>query len=458
MVVDVCKALGDVTIQDIDTALSQVVRKQEVAERDSRINELTREKEELKDQLRKTDWELKLEQSKTQGAHRLIGLLEEHVRNPRDLVIKARIYDEAVAKIGGVTTLKLIHICVDYSTRMETILAEMGVLFDSRNRFFRGNPIPLEKFPDLTNFPDLPPVDLLQNLQTPTTLKTTRDSAKSGGRPAPGSDARTFEAERPQQESLAPTQQLESTPVPEPTSTLALGSTSVPVPEPVPTPATQDPVPIDTTETPPLPISPASVVPSPPTNLPAASGPRPKAPLPAPMPPLLETAREYMESVRRQAAFTHTPRFQELLSQGLSQASPQRSLFRYPTSAFGTLLPPQGPPPLPAFTAPRKAPSASRLPRLVTTDPSAKRKEKPTAAPIELEDSDNDSAHTTPHGSEERDGSGNQFNSDPPLIPPRPKPVTTRSSGRAQATSRPKQKSSKRPVTDKGKSSKRPKK
>ena len=164
VVVDVCKALGDVAIQDIDTALSQVVRKQEVAERDSWINELTREKEELKDQLRKTEQELKLEQSKTQGAHRLIGLLEEHVRNPGDLVIKAWIYDEAVAKIGGVTALKLIHICVDYSTRMETIMAEMRVLFDSRNRFFRGSPIPLEKFPDLTDFLDLPPADLLQNL------------------------------------------------------------------------------------------------------------------------------------------------------------------------------------------------------------------------------------------------------------------------------------------------------
>ena len=161
VVVDVCKALGDVAIQDIDTALSQVVRKQEVAERDSRINELIWKKEELKDQLQKTERELKLEQSKTQGAHRLIGLLEEHVRNPGDLVIKARIYDEAVAKIEGVTALKLIHICVDYSTRMETILAEMRVLFDSRNRFFRGSPIPLEKFPD---FPDLPPADLLQNL------------------------------------------------------------------------------------------------------------------------------------------------------------------------------------------------------------------------------------------------------------------------------------------------------
>ena len=458
VVVDVCKALGEVAIQDIDTALSQVVRKQEVVERDSRINKLIREKEELKDRLRKTERELKLEQSKTQGAHRLIGLLKEHVRNSGDLVIKARIYDEAVAKIGGVTALKLIHICVDYSTRMETILEEMRILFDSQNRFFRGSPIPLEKFPDLTDFSDLPPADLLQNLQTQTTLRTTRDSVESGGRPAPRLDARTSEAEQPQQESPALAQQPEPTPVPEQASTPALESTSAPVPEPVPIPAAQDPVPMDTTETPPLPISPAVVVPSPPTDLPAASGPRPKAPLPAPMPPLSETTREYMESMRRQAAFTHTPGFQELLSQGLSQALPQQSLFRHLTSAFGTLPPPQGPPPLPTLPAPRKAPPASRLPRLVTTDPFAKRKEKPTAAAIELEDSEDDSAHRTPPGSEERDRSGNQSDSDPPLIPPRPEPVTTRSSGRAQVTSRPKQKSSKRPVTDKGKPSKRPKK
>ena len=132
---------------------------------------------------------------------------------------------------------------------METIWAEMKVLFDSRNRFFRGSPIPLEKFPDLTDFPDLPPADLLQNLQTPTTLRTTRDLAESGGRPAPRSDARTSEAERPQQESPAPAQQPESTLVPEPTSTPAPESTSVPVPKPVPTPAAQDPVPMDTTET-----------------------------------------------------------------------------------------------------------------------------------------------------------------------------------------------------------------
>ena len=175
VVVDVYKALGDVAIQDIDAALSQVARKLKVAEWDSQINQLTREKEELQDRLRKTEWELKLKQTKTQGAHRLIGLLEEHVRNSGDLVIKARIYDETIAKIGGVTAFKLIHICVDYSTRMETIMAEMRILFDSRNRFFQGSPVPLEKFLDLTDFPDLPPAELLQNLQTPTTLRMTRN-------------------------------------------------------------------------------------------------------------------------------------------------------------------------------------------------------------------------------------------------------------------------------------------
>ena len=141
-------------------------------ERDSLINQLIWEKEELQVQLRKAEQNLKLEESKTQRAHRLIGLLEEHVRNPGDLVIKARIYDEAVAKTGGVTTLKLIHICVDYSAKMETILAEMRILFDNRNRFFRGSPVPLEKVPDLSEFLNFPPTEVLQNLQTPPTLRT----------------------------------------------------------------------------------------------------------------------------------------------------------------------------------------------------------------------------------------------------------------------------------------------
>ena len=114
-------------------------------------------------------------------------------------MIKAWLYDKVIAKIGGVTALKMIHISMDYSTKMETILAEMRILFDSRNCIFRGSPITLEKIPDLTDFPDLPPTKLLQNLQIPITLRTTRDSIE-----APGSDARTSEADQLQQEAPTP--------------------------------------------------------------------------------------------------------------------------------------------------------------------------------------------------------------------------------------------------------------
>ena len=160
VVVDVCKALGNVENRDIDVALSQVAQKQEVADQDAQISQLTREKE-LQTRLLKMERSLKLEELKTQGAHRLIRLLEEHIRNLWDLVTKARIYDEAVAKTGSVTALKLIDICVDYSAKMETILVEMRGLFDAQNHFFRGSPIPLEKVLDLLEFPNLPPTEVL---------------------------------------------------------------------------------------------------------------------------------------------------------------------------------------------------------------------------------------------------------------------------------------------------------
>ena len=107
-----------------------------------------------------------------------------------------------MAKTKSVTALKLIHICVDYSAKMETILAEMWALFVARNCFFRGSPVSLEKVPDLTEFPDLPPTEVLQNLQTPTTLKTNQESTESRERKTPESDARTNEAGKTQLEEV----------------------------------------------------------------------------------------------------------------------------------------------------------------------------------------------------------------------------------------------------------------
>ena len=233
--------------------------------------------------------DLKLEEAKTQGAKRLIGLLEEHVRNPGKVVTKDRLYDEAVAKTSSIIALKLIHICVDYAARMETILAEMQTLFTARNRFFCNSPIVLKKVHDLTEFLDLPPRDVLQNLHTPTTLRTNPELTKSRGRKDPGSNARSKDAGRIQ---------LEEVP------TLALDST------------------------PPLPTKPTPHIPSTPAPSPGQVNPLPDLNLP-PYPDLQEVARQVAELMTCPTAFIQTPGFQELLkkTQDVMQASPQQSLF-----------------------------------------------------------------------------------------------------------------------------------
>ena len=129
IVSNVCKALGDIKIQDIDTALTWIVWKQDVADWDVWIARLIQEKGKLEVRLVKREVDLKREEAKTKGAQRLLGLLEDHVRNTKEVVTKAQLYDEAMTKIRTITSLKLIHICVDYSAKMDTILAEMQSVF-----------------------------------------------------------------------------------------------------------------------------------------------------------------------------------------------------------------------------------------------------------------------------------------------------------------------------------------
>ena len=161
---------------------------------------------------------------------------------------------------------------MDYSARMETILAEMRTLFTTLNSFFCGSPILLEKVPNLTEFPDLPQVDMLQNLHTPTTLRTNPKS-KSGERKDPGSDARSKDAKRTQ-------------------------------PEEVSTPALDSSLPLPTKQAPPVP---SPLAPSPGLLTPQ-SGPS------LPIPSLIENARLFAESVRRQVALIQSLSFQDLLS------------------------------------------------------------------------------------------------------------------------------------------------
>ena len=101
VITDVCRALGNIDISDINLALSRITRKQEVEERDARIAQLIWEKTELQTQLTKAERDLKLEEAKTQGAYRFIGLLEEHVQNTGEVVTKARVVVILIRSQGG---------------------------------------------------------------------------------------------------------------------------------------------------------------------------------------------------------------------------------------------------------------------------------------------------------------------------------------------------------------------
>ena len=105
--------------------------------------------------------------------------------------MKARLYNKAMVKTESITFLKLIHICVDYSANIKTILAEMQAFFATRNRLLCTNPISLDKILHLSEILDLPLEEVLQGLTTTTTFKTNPNSSRSGLPKDPGSNARS---------------------------------------------------------------------------------------------------------------------------------------------------------------------------------------------------------------------------------------------------------------------------
>ena len=81
----------------------------------------------------------------------------------------------------------------------------MWTFFTAQNCFFCSSPIPLEKVPDLTEFPDLLLVDMLQNLHTLMTLRMNPESMESGEQKDLRSDARSKDVGRTQpKEVLTP--------------------------------------------------------------------------------------------------------------------------------------------------------------------------------------------------------------------------------------------------------------
>ena len=93
---------------------------------------------------------------KTGEALNLLTQFQSYVGQPADVVTKARIFDETVAKGLPVTGSKIISIVVDYSAKMEVLLLRMRQLMIG----LHPPPLPTGSI-DLADFPDLPAVEIL---------------------------------------------------------------------------------------------------------------------------------------------------------------------------------------------------------------------------------------------------------------------------------------------------------
>ena len=174
----------DITdLRDFDKTLGTIPRPRDLAEWDNRIRELQKEKALLKAQLTWKESKLSVVDRKTDEALHLLSQFQTYIGQPGELITKARIFDETVAKVLSMTRAKVMNIVVDYSSKMETLLVEMPKLMASLH-LAALQPRTL----DLSKFPKIPTAEILHGLSTPTKATGTMTSSPSF-LAGPGSDA-----------------------------------------------------------------------------------------------------------------------------------------------------------------------------------------------------------------------------------------------------------------------------
>ena len=183
IVKDVAEVLEIMDLRDFDKALGMIPRSRNMAERDNRMRELQKERAILKARLAQKESDLATANQKTSEALNLLTQFQSYVGQPDEIVTKARIFDEIVAKTLTVTEAKVINIMVDYSSKMETLLIDMRKLMADLH------PVALPPGSiDLSEFLEIPAMEILHGLSTPT-----KDTETKTGSPNllvdPGSDA-----------------------------------------------------------------------------------------------------------------------------------------------------------------------------------------------------------------------------------------------------------------------------
>ena len=196
---DVAEVLEITDLRDFDNALGMIPKPRDLAERDNWIQELQKERAILKARLTRKESDLATANQKTGEALSLLTQFQSYVGQPSEIVTKARIFNETVAKTLPVTGTNVINIVVDYSSKMETWLIDMRKLLADIH------PVALPPGSiDLSHFPEILDAKILHNLSTPT-----KDIGCRTGSPSllvdPGLDAWTRPTDEPPFPEAPPT-------------------------------------------------------------------------------------------------------------------------------------------------------------------------------------------------------------------------------------------------------------
>ena len=192
IVKDVAEVLEITDLRDFDRVLSTIPKPRDLAERDNRIQGLQKDKAIFNAWIPRKEVDRAQANKKISEAFSLLTQFQSYVGQPGDVVTKARIFDETVAKRLPVTGSKVINIVVDYSSKMEVLLVGMRKLMAD----LHPAALPTRLINLMPDFMELPAVEILQGLSNPT--KGPGAQTASPNLPVdPGSDTQTRPTDDP---------------------------------------------------------------------------------------------------------------------------------------------------------------------------------------------------------------------------------------------------------------------
>ena len=124
-----CKKLRNIKPEELEVAIDGMPTQKKMDELEAKNNFLLEKANKLRADLKETREDHHKAVDKLNATLQFNQKLEEYIGNPGDVVSKARLFDENLAR-NSVSAGKVIPVLVDFAEKMEELLDEMRILFD----------------------------------------------------------------------------------------------------------------------------------------------------------------------------------------------------------------------------------------------------------------------------------------------------------------------------------------